>query len=194
MRALSLLCAPFLLLCLFVEASHAQSIELYGGYSFVRASVAVPIQNQTCVIGGCPGPISGKTNLNGWEAGGAVKFIGPLSLAADFSGTSGTFHGANTHLQTYLVGPQLRFPGPISPFAHFLFGAAHESIGTGTFSGIGFTGPTQNAFATAIGGGLDLKVLPFISLRPIQFDYLLTRFNSGNQNQPRVSAGIVVHF
>src|SRR5256885_2422708 len=24
------------------------------------------------------------------------------------------------------ICPQVRFPGPISPFAHFLFGAAHE--------------------------------------------------------------------
>jgi hypothetical protein len=90
----------------------------------------------------------------------------------------------NTHLKTYLFGPQVRFPGPISPFAHFLVGAAHESIG----------GATQDAFSTAVGVGMDIKVLPFISIRPIQFDYLLTHFNSTTQNQPRVSAGLVVHF
>src|SRR5256885_8399135 len=57
---------------------------------------------------------------------GAFKVFGPLSLAADFSGTSGSFQGVNVHLQTYLVGPQVRFPGPISPFAHFLVGAARS--------------------------------------------------------------------
>jgi hypothetical protein len=45
-----------------------------------------------------------------------------------------------------------------------------------------------------MGGGLDLKVLPFISLRPIQIDYLLTHFNSKTQNQLRISAGIVLRF
>jgi len=125
--------------------------------------------------------------------GGAFKVLGPLALAADFSDTSGSFQGANTRLKTYLVGPQLRFPGPISPFVHFLAGAAHESIGTGA-SALITTGPTQTAFATTLGGGLDLKVLPFISLRPIQVDYLLTHFNSKTQNQPRISAGIVLRF
>ena len=191
MRIASLLCAAFSFLFWFSESSNAQSIELYAGYSFVRASVTP--QNQAC-SSACPAGISGKVNLNGWEGGAAFKFIGPLALKADFSGTSGTFHGANTHLQTYLIGAQVRFPGPISPFAHFLVGAAHEAVAAGSFNGVGFSSSGQNALATAIGGGLDLKVLPFISLRPIQFDYLLTRFNSSNQHQPRISAGIVVRF
>jgi len=189
MRLVSLLCASFVLLFILAVPSHAQ-VELYAGYSYVRASVTIPAQNSSCVTI-CPAlPVTGNVNLNGWEASGAFKFIGPLSLKADFSGTSGTFHGANTHFQTYMIGPQLRFPGPISPFAHFLFGAAHEAIGPGSLN----SSFKQNAFATAVGAGLDLKVLPFISLRPIQFDYLLTRFNSSNHHQPRLSAGIVVHF
>jgi hypothetical protein len=194
MRIFASLCSLLFTSFLFATPSLAQSIELFGGYSFVRAPVTFTQTVGACPTTGCPVTTTTQTlNFNGWEAGGAYKVFGPLALAADFSGTSASFHGANTHLQTYLAGPQLRFPGPISPFAHFLVGAAHESIGTGAGPLI-TTGPTQNAFATAIGGGLDLKVLPFISLRPIQFDYLLTRFNSTTQNQPRISAGIVVHF
>jgi hypothetical protein len=180
---------------LFATPSRAQSIELFGGYSFVRAPVTFSQTPQgTCVITGCVTTTTTQNlNLNGWEVGGAFKILGPLALAADFSDTSGSFQGANTRLKTYLVGPQLRFPGPISPFVHFLAGAAHESIGTGA-SALITTGPTQTAFATTLGGGLDLKVLPFISLRPIQVDYLLTHFNSKTQNQPRISAGIVLRF
>jgi hypothetical protein len=180
---------------LFATTSPAQSIELFGGYSFVRAPVTFSQTPQgTCVITGCVTTTTTQNlNLNGWEVGGAFKILGPLALAADFSDTSGSFQGANTRLKTYLVGPQLRFPGPISPFVHFLAGAAHESIGTGA-SALITTGPTQTAFATTLGGGLDLKVLPFISLRPIQVDYLLTHFNSKTQNQPRISAGIVLRF
>jgi hypothetical protein len=177
---------------LFATPSHAQSIELFGGYSFVRAPVTF-IQPVLCPAPSCPSTTNTHNlNLNGWEAGAAIKILGPLALAADFSRTSSSFQGANTHLQTYLAGPQLRFPGRVSPFAHFLVGAAHESISTSAGS-LTF-GPTQNAFATALGLGIDLKVLPLLSIRPIQIDYLLTHFNSSTQNQLRASAGIVVHF
>jgi hypothetical protein len=177
---------------LFATPSRAQSIEVFGGYSYVRAPVTFT-QTILCPVPGCPtGTNAQNLNLSGWEAGGAIKILGPLALVADFSRTSGSFQGANTRLQTYLAGPQLRFPGRISPFAHFLVGAAHESVDTSAGS-LTF-GPTQSAFATALGGGIDLKVLPLISIRPIQIDYLLTHFNSSTQNQPRVSAGIVLHF
>ena len=176
--------------------SHAQSFELFGGYSFVRAPVTFTQTPQgTCPITGCPVTVtSPNLNLNGFEVGGAFKVLGPLALAADFSDTSGSFQGANTHLRTYLVGPQLRLPGPISPFAHFLVGAAHETGASSIGPLLTTTGPAQTGFATALGGGIDLKVLPLISIRPIQVDYVLTHFNSATQNQFRVSAGVVVRF
>ena len=194
MRIFAFVGVTVLSLVSLASPSHAQSIELFGGYSFVHAPVTFVQTASACPVQGCP-TISNTqhVNLNGWGAGGAFKLFGPLAVAADFSDTSGSFQGANTRLKTYLVGPQLRFPGPISPFVHFLAGAAHESIGTGTGALI-TTGPTQTAFATALGGGLDLKVLPLISLRPIQIDYLLTHFNSKTQNQLRISAGIVLRF
>ena len=195
MSIVKLLCSLVLVAFLFATPLHAQSIELFGGYSFVRPQVTYSQTPQgTCVITGCVTTTSTRNlNFNGWEVGGAYKVLGPVALAADFSDTSGSFHGADTHLKTYLFGPQLRFPGPISPFAHFLVGGAHES----TSSGIGpliTSSPTSNAFATAVGGGLDLKVLPLLSVRPIQVDYLLTHFNSNTQNQFRYSAGILLRF
>lgn len=189
MRVLASISAFLFAALLSAVPSRAQKIELFGGYSFVRAPVT-SVSPILCPATGCP-PNTQHLNLNGWEASGAVKVFGPLGLAADFSDTSGSFQGANARLKTYLFGPQIRLPGPVSPFAHFLLGGAHQSINSGT-SFLG--GPAQSAFATALGVGLDLKVLPFISIRPIQFDYLLTHFNSANQSQPRVSAGIVVHF
>jgi hypothetical protein len=193
MRLLVALATMLSLLFLFAAPSRGQ-VELYGGYSFVRANVTYSQTTGLCALPCIPQSISTHLNLQGWEASGALKILGPLSAKADFSGTFGTFHGAHTHLQTYLFGPQLRLPTPVSPFAHFLVGAAHEAIGSGVSGGTFTSGPTQNAFATAIGAGIDIKVLPFIYFRPIQFDYLLTRFNSSNQQQPRVSAGLVLHF
>ena len=178
------------------STSHAQGIELFGGYSFVRAPVTFTQTPQgTCVIPGCPTTLTTQTlNLNGFEVGGAFKVLGPLALAGDFGDTSGSFQGAHTHLRTYLVGPQLRLPGPISPFAHFLVGAAHESSASSIGPVLTTAAPAQTGFATTLGGGIDLKVLPLISIRPIQVDYLLTHFNSATQNQFRISAGVVVHF
>jgi hypothetical protein len=194
MRVFPFIGAALLSFLPFAVPSHAQSIELFGGYSFVRAPVTFVQTTPLCPVFDCPAASNKQTlNLNGFEVGGALKVLGPLAIAADFSDTSGSFQGADVHLKTYLFGPQLRFPGPVSPFAHFLLGGAHESIGTGT-TPVFTSGPTQNAFATAVGVGIDLKVLPLLSIRPIQFDYLLTRFNSSTQNQPRVSAGIVLRF
>ena len=195
MRILKLLCTFVFVALLFAMPSHAQRIELFGGYTFVRAPVTFSQTPQgACVITGCPTTFTTQNlNLNGWNVGGAFKVLGPLALKADFADTSGSFQGANTHLKTYLIGPQLRFPGPISPFAHFLIGGAHEST-TSSIGPLITASPTRNAFATTLGGGLDLKVLPFISLRPIQIDYLLTHFNSNTQNQFRYSAGIVLRF
>ena len=195
MRILMFLCILAFVAFPVAIPSHAQRIELFGGYSYVRAPVTFTQTPQgSCVITGCPTTTTTRNlNLNGWNIGGAFKVLGPLALAADYSDTSGSFQGANTHLKTYLIGPQLRFPGPISPFAHFLIGGAHES--TDSANGPIITAsPTRNAFATALGGGLDLKLLPLLSVRPIQIDYLLTHFNSNTQNQFRYSAGIVVRF
>jgi hypothetical protein len=41
---------------------------------------------------------------------------------------------------------------------------------------------------------MDVKPFHFVSIRLFQFDYLLTRFGSQTQNQPRASAGLVLRF
>jgi hypothetical protein len=50
----------------------------------------------------------------------------------------------------------------------------------------------------AFGGGVDIPLNKHISIRPGEFDYLLTRFNNaftnGNQNNLRYSAGVNFSF
>ncbi|HEY4818174.1 MAG TPA: outer membrane beta-barrel protein [Candidatus Acidoferrum sp.] len=194
MRIFASICTLVFAALLFASPSHAQNIELYGGYSFTHAPVTFLQTAALCPVPGCPTAANTQhLNLNGWEVSGALRVLGPLALAAEYSDTSGTHQGSNTHLKTYLVGPQLRFPGPISPFAHFLVGGAHESVGSSS-SPVFIAPTTQDGFAATLGAGLDLKVLPFISLRPIEIDYLFTHFNSNTQNQPRFSAGVVLRF
>jgi hypothetical protein len=184
MRLLSLAGVVTVLALVCAVPTPAQKVVLFGGYSFVHAPVTFDQQPGT--------PTTPKVSLHGWEASGSLRFFGPLSLKADLGGTEGSFQGANTRLNTYLFGPQLRLPFGL--FGHALIGAAHQSIRAGVSNGVVTSGPTQTDFATALGGGLDLHVLPFISLRVIQADYLYTHFNSTKHNQPRISAGVVLHF
>lgn len=51
----------------------------------------------------------------------------------------------------------------------------------------------------AVGGGVDYNLTRHWALRPVQADYLLTRFSVGtlstqNQNNVRISTGVVFRF
>jgi hypothetical protein len=63
-------------------------------------------------------------------------------------------------LQIYLFGPQIRLPGPASPFAHVLFGGAHETFGGN--ANLGISSASASAFAAAVGAGIDIKVARFL--------------------------------
>jgi Outer membrane protein beta-barrel domain len=183
------------LMTLGARQAEAQNfVEVFGGYSYVRGSVPV---TSTIFCPELTCPVTTGTDhpsLNGWEAAGTINPGKWWGITADFSGHYGSVGSSSTHLQTYLFGPKLTYHGPVSPFVHVLLGVAHESVGTGTTSA-GITVPMSgSAFALALGAGIDIKIVPLISFRPIQIDYLLTRFNSGTQSQPRISAGLVVHF
>jgi len=190
--------ALFVTLCLRAvcsERAAAQDrIEVFGGYSFVHASAPTTTTIGTCPITGCPIiNVDYHPNLNGWEAQGTFKTGHWLGFTRDFSGHYGKIGGANVHLQTFLFGPTVTVPGRISPFVHVLLGGAHETVGNGSVSGSFVAVPTSgNWFALAAGGGLDIKVLPHVAIRPIQIDYLAMRAYSTTQNQPRISAGVVL--
>jgi opacity protein-like surface antigen len=196
MRRLLLVVAVICFGSPFASVASAQdTFQVFGGYSYLRPTVALEA-TIVCPVGTLPPcPVTTADfhpNLNGWELSGTYNPLKWLGATADFSGHYGTLEGSSVHVQTYLFGPQVHLPGPVSPFAHVLFGGAHETIGaSGTIPVIPFSG---NAFAVAVGAGIDIKVVSFVSFRPIQLDYLVTRFGSSTQNQPRASAGVVFHF
>jgi hypothetical protein len=194
--AAAFLCVMFVL----PRTAEAQGkIELFGGFSYLRGNIIYQQQGSggVCVIVCFPGSptvnLQQNPNLFGWEASGAYHFVPFLSVVADFGEEYGSLNGGNVRLRTYLFGPQLSLPGPVSPFVHGEFGFAHESVGTFTNPNLVSPG-SDTSSATVLGGGLDIKAVPFLSLRVIQIDDLLTRLYNSKQNEPRVSAGIVVHF
>ncbi len=170
---------------LSAKAQELPKIDASVSYSYFRANPA------TSGFGGF--------NLNGGSASASYNFRDWLSGVADFGGYQvGRANGVNVdnHITTYLFGPRVTYRGyrRISPFAHILVGAAR------TGSGVFATSNSHTAFATALGVGVDWKVRDRFSIRPLQFDYLLTHFpeitngNNQTQNNLRVSTGIVFHF
>ncbi len=104
-----LLTAPLVMM-----AQTFSKAEIFGGYSYERAS--------------------GGTNLNGWEASVTGNVIPWLGLEADLSGHYGTY---NSH--SFLFGPRFAIPGmgKFTPYVHALFGAVHDSSG-GIFANTSF--------------------------------------------------------
>jgi hypothetical protein len=171
----------------FSLPSRAQTVQVFGGYSFARTAVPIGFFS--------PAPVQTSQNvsLNGWEVQGQVKFLGALGVVADFGGNYGNLRGGNTRMATYLFGPSLSLHTRVAPFAHLLIGGAHQTQqdpSNPNFFSLG----SATSFATAVGGGIDAKLLPFISVRLIQIDFMHTDFHGGGQSFPRISAGLVLHF
>jgi outer membrane immunogenic protein len=176
----------FLSLC--GAAAHAQDtpkVDIFAGYSYVRAN---------------PGPTSGDSfSLNGGSASVSYRVKDWISGVADFGGYhNGDIRGTGVDgtLSTYLFGPRISYRSyrHFTPFAEALFGVAHAGVGVA-----GGASGSQNAFAMAIGGGVDYRINTRFSVRPLQVDYLMTRFSEGTpnnqtQNNLRASTGIVIHF
>jgi hypothetical protein len=171
MRRIALLClAAIALVSMDVMAQQEfPRAEVFGGYSYFRANPE-------------------EINLNGWNASITGNLTDYFGIEADFSGHYKSLsRNVDINSHTFMAGPKLayRMEG-IVPFAHFLIGASRS--GTNSF-GFGFS---DYALASAIGGGVDLKINKRFAIRAAQADYLMTRFNDERQNNFRFSAGIVI--
>lgn len=191
MKRLALLCGAMLLFGGLASAQDSPKVEAFGGYSYLRVNLG----------GGAPG-----LNFNGGSGSVAYNFTPMLGFVGDFGGYHWSQTGVDANTVTYLFGPKVSLhTGPITPFAQVLFGGAHIS---GTLVGGGCStarvrpqtscgrSASENAFATAIGGGVDWNATEHIGIRLIQAEYLFTKFNEGggspdHQNNARISTGVV---
>lgn len=140
-----------------------------------------------------------RANTNGWEASLEGKIVPFVGIVADFDSHYGSQNfpvgcpagvvctvNASFTERNYLFGPRVSVSvAKFRPFAEALFGAAHVSANNGIGS--------DTSFATALGGGLDYKIIPLVGWR-FQGDYVQTRFFGATQNNVRLSTGVVVHF
>ncbi len=159
----------FLLGMIFLMSLTARAqdkVELFGGYSFERYNSPPSV------------------NLNGWEVSGQYKFVNFLGVVGDLDAHYGSPSQVDFRAVSFMAGPQVSFPARISPFVHVLVGVGHIRI----------AGVTDNAFSTAIGGGIDARIAPRFSWRIFQADDVVTRFFGGTQHNARISTGIVFRF
>lgn len=153
--------------------------NIFIGYTFSRENAAL----------GAPPTI----NLNGWEGSLEGKLLPWIGIVADLSGGYGSTNqlvagpgASNVKVRkyTFLFGPRVSIPiGRFTPFAHALFGAGH----------INDAEITDTSFATAIGGGIDYRLIHGIAWR-IQGDDVHTRFFNSTQDHFRFSTGIDFRF
>lgn len=152
-----------------VFAQDFSRFETFGGYQYTRLSTTIsPVQS-----------------ANGWDGAFTVKLTKQFGITGDFTGAyqtvsgsyinvSGTFPG---HYYTFAGGPMVSFPSKsrLTPFAHALFGGIRVSSSA---SADGVTvGASKTGFTTMLGGGLDVRLNPHISIRAVQFDWMYDLFS-----------------
>jgi hypothetical protein len=175
--------------------------EVAGEYSYLRFSPTI-----TGV---------GPRNFNGGGGDVQLNFLKIFAIKADFMGYGSTTftrtymgktYTANGNMFTYLFGPVFRIPiWRVKPFGEALFGGSYTNAyvnldnaiqaGGGTISRT----PTQHPFTLAAGGGLDIRISSHITIRPGEFDYVLSRYtnpltSTNNQNNFRYCGGVVFTF
>jgi hypothetical protein len=186
-RVTAVVVASFLL-SVSANAQVPTSGNVFFGYSYYNTSSLFSPTN--------------RNSLNGWEGSLEGKVVPWVGIVADFSRHYGSQQGVNPAatcarvicsplqdnivVQTFLFGPRVSVSvGKIRPFAEALFGGAHFSSNNG--------GGSDTSFATALGGGLDYRIIRPVAWR-FQGDYVQTRFFGTTQNNVRLSTGIVLRF
>jgi hypothetical protein len=201
------LTAAVLLFGLTAWAQEFPRVEVGADYSFVRFAPSASYTQGHSLNGGGGSLVINineylgfKMDLQGYGANKS-NFNIPQNPVFP-GGATGTVSG---NLFTYTFGPQIKVRAHgIHPFGNLLFGAAHSNVYANAFKQLcqPITGncsfskaPAENGFAMIFGGGVDIPFGHTISFRPVEIDYVLTRFTNQfantNQSNFRYAAGLV---
>jgi len=149
--------------------------EVFGGYSYRHMDTT-------------PLGFSDWSNLNGWNAEGMFNLTPKWSFTLDLSG----HYGNHIHDFDYMIGPQFNWRRDKSKlFGHVLFGKGQNTleISNGLQDNVKSIGR-----AVAVGVGYDWDFTPRFTIRVGQADFINTYTFGTNQNDIRVSTGLVFHF
>ena len=200
MKKSLVLIAVALMCTMAAVAQDVPKFEVPLGFSFVNVHPDLSPITSFNIFGGGGGfvynvtPWIGvKADFQGYTQGSGVK----QTLINNGYAVTGNVQG---NVFTYMFGPQIKkHSGKFQPFGQALFGAAHSNAYGNIYDSInGLTSKSSNnnAFAMEFGGGLDYAVTPHFQIRPVEVDYLYTRFGingtsyTGNQNNFKYVAGV----
>ena len=202
--------AVTLLLSMTAWAQEFPRAEVGFDYSYVRYAPNVPGSKGHSFNGGGGSLVFNVNRYLGLKADlqGYGSTTSNFVIAPGPNFPTGVNANVQGNLFTYMFGPQIKVHSPrIQPFVHALFGGAHSNVYANAFKNICIPGslvcsfsraPSNNAFAMAFGGGVDIPIGHVVAIRPAEVDYLYTnftnRFNNSNQNNFRYSGGIVFNF
>jgi hypothetical protein len=182
-------------LVIFVAAAGAQekaptpAAELGFSYSYTRVN---------------PGGAISSANASGGYGYGEYNINSVLGLVAElganYTGAAGKTLLGNTTFQ-YLFGPRFNWRrSRFTPYVQTLFGGERFSNGLNPNSTTPRLLTSQNNFAAAFGGGVDVSVSRRFTMKPFQLEYLIAQASTGAgnlnfvQNNLRYSAGVVFRF
>lgn len=208
MRKLVFLVAVVLVVGVSARAQHPR-VEIFGGYSYAGLDADL-----------FPSPsLSGRRNANGWGANLSLNASRFFGFTADFAGQHGDVRTVDPSVeciavfppppgctvevdfstQQFLFGPRFTLRGAgATAFVHVLLGAARTRLSS--FTSLGGTVPARSGtdFALAAGGGLDVRLSPFLALRAFQVDYIPVHqggfINQDFAQNIRVQTGLVFRF
>lgn len=164
------------LTCLPVMAQDAapdvSKAEVFGGYSYA---------------GG---------NFHGWNASVTGNLTRRFGVVADFSGHYGNDLAGPIRIKqnahSFLFGPRLSFRGKrLTPFVYALFGVTRFQE-SAVISGQKLSA-SDSGFASALGGGMDVRVNDRFAIRAFQIDYFRPNFFGEAHNRGRLAFGVVLH-
>lgn len=193
----AVLTVVFLMGAVPAAAQDFPPLELYGGFTFSRVEDVFGDRDNALGF-----QFEFSRNFNEWF-GLVTEFSGVWGDLQTVTGTS-PFGETLTQSGTYrqfsvLSGPRFsRRMDRITLFAHALSGFTQQRVKIRVTSATITDPPAQsvefNAFAAALGGGLDVKVSDLVSWRVVQADYLPTNLVSRWQQNVRATTGIVLTF
>jgi hypothetical protein len=164
------------LLCLSPILASAQDnhAEVTVGYEFMHLSSGGSGINAPKGI-----QFDGAVNLNDW-----------FGVEGNFSYNEKSFPGGSASLKTYSGGPRLTYHASkkVSTFGHFLLGGMTADAGFGSSSG------GTSAFAWGVGGGVDVALNNWASVRLVQADYMTATKDGGRLNTFRIGPAFVLTF
>jgi hypothetical protein len=192
MRKLGFVLGLILLVSVTTAAQDVPRLDVFGGYSYLSLD------------SGDPTGVIDRQNMHGWGASVTGNLNPWFGVEGDFSGhykgncfASGFGLGCSNF--SFMAGPRIAVRRDwATGFVHALLGVDHASI---ELTGIGIPGitgnVTDNALAVGIGGGMDLRVNDWVSLRLFQVDYITTHhfenlLGVDRQHNIRAQAGVVL--